>query len=114
MPNQNKQVNADKVRIYVVRPALMGGAISMKISDNGQLIGKTGPKGYLCWERKPGSIEIIGKAENKSWLDLDAKPGEVYYIQQHVRMGIFYARNKLKMMHPDEGRKELRKCSPPK
>jgi len=62
----------------------------MKVIDGEQLIGKTGPKSYLCWERNPGAVLITGKAENKSTVSLNAEAGQAYYIQQHVRMGILF------------------------
>ncbi|MBI9020161.1 MAG: DUF2846 domain-containing protein [Verrucomicrobia bacterium] len=114
MPNQNKQVDADKVRIYVVRPTTIGAAVSMKVVDSGQFIGQTGPKSYLCWDRDPGMTVISSKAENKAKVSLEAEAGKVYYIQQHVRMGLLYARNKLTFLNDAEGRKIVSKCSPPK
>jgi hypothetical protein len=114
LPDQNKLVGADKARIYVVRPTTMGCGVPMKVSDGGQLIGQTGPKSYLCWERNPGAVEITSKAENKAKLPLNAEPGKAYYIQQHVRMGILYARNKLTLLNEAEGKEMVSKCSPAK
>lgn len=113
-PDQNKSVGVDKTRIYVVRPTSIGCGVSMKVSDGGQLIGETGPKSYLCWERKPGAVEINSKAENTDTLSLDAQAGKAYYIQQHIRPGILYARNKLTLLNEAEGKELISKCSPAK
>lgn len=113
IPDQNKQVGADKTRIYVVRPTTMGCGVSMKVSDGGQLIGQTGPKSYLCWERNSGPVAITSKAENKAELSLNAEPGKTYYVHQHVRMGILYARNKLTLINQAEGKEFVSECSPP-
>ncbi|MCD4653090.1 DUF2846 domain-containing protein [bacterium] len=113
-PDQMKQVeDLSKARIYVVRPTSFGSAVSMKVSDGQKLIGKTGPNGYLCWERDPGVLEVFGKAENTASLVLEVKKGVVYYIQQHIRMGIFMARNKLSQLTDIDGKVMVAKCKPP-
>lgn len=105
--------NSQNGRIYVVRPSGLGSAISMRITDNGQYIGSTGPGGFLCWDRDPGQAEIIGKAENTSKVSLNVNEGKVYYILQHVQMGLFFARNKLEVVNEQEGKRNLQKCKPP-
>ena len=86
----------------------------MKVSDGGKPIGEIGPNGYLCWERQPGDSEIVSKAENTSKLALKTEKGTVYYIQQHVQLGILFARNKLTLLSEAEGNEKLKKCKPPK
>jgi len=114
-PDQGKMVeDPSKGRIYVMRPTLFGCAISMDVLDGGSKIGKTGPGGYLCWEREPGSTIITGKAENTASLSIDVKPGSVTYIHQGVRMGIVYARNVLELMGEAKGQGELADCDPPR
>lgn len=114
LPDQNKLVGADKARIYVVRPTSMGCGVSMKVSDNGQLIGETGPKSYLCWDRTSGPVSITSKAENKAELPLNAEAGKTYYIQQHVRMGFLFARTKLSLLSEAKGQGFVAECSPAK
>lgn len=114
LPDQNKLVGADKARIYVVRPTSMGCGVSMKVSDGGQLVGQTGPKSYLCWDRTPGTVAITSKAENKADLSLDTEAGKTYYIQQHVRMGFLYARTKLSLLSESKGQGFVAECSPAK
>jgi len=115
LPDQSKRIeDPSKARIYVVRPTGFGGAISFRVSDGDTLIGNTGPNGYLCWERPGGQMEVIGKAENTSNLPVDVEQGTVYYIQQHVRMGILKARNELSLLPEAEGKSKVSKCKPPK
>ncbi len=103
-----------KARIYVARPTVFGGAISMKVSDGDILIGKTGPKGYLCWERNPGEMILTGKAENSDIEKISIQQGYVYYFEQKVRMGILMARNDIQQVEGDKGREIVSKCKPPK
>jgi len=86
----------------------------MDVRDGVQLIGKTGPKSFLCWEREPGQTTILGNAENVSSLPLIIAKGEVYYIQQRPRWGLTMARNELRLMKEEVGKKTLAKCKPPK
>ena len=59
-------------------------------------------------------MEVIGKAENTSRLPVDVEQGTVYYIQQHVRMGIMMSRNELSLLSEAEGKSKVSKCKPPK
>jgi hypothetical protein len=113
-PDQAKRMeDPSKARIYVMRPASAGGLISMSILDKGEIIGETGPHGYLCWERVPGDATIIGTAEGISQTRFSAEAGKVYYIFQHMAMGMWQARNRLEILSEEEGRKVLKKCHPP-
>lgn len=103
-----------KARIYVARPTSFGGAVSMTVSDGDIVIGKTGPKGYLCWERNPGEMTLTGKAENADLEKMSIQQGYVYYFEQKVKMGILMARNDIIQVEGEEGRKIVSKCKPPK
>ena len=114
LPDQGQEIADPSMgRIYVLRPAALGSAVSMEIRDGDQVIGKTGPKGYLCWERSPGTTEVVGKAENESSVTVDVERGTVYYILQQIQMGILMARNKLELLTKTEGQEVLAQCKPP-
>jgi len=115
LPDQTKSVeDVSKARIYVVRPTSFGGAVSMAVLDGETKIGDTGPNGYLCWERTPGDTEIQSKSENTAKLPLKCEAGAVYYIKQHVIMGVMIARTKLSLLTDAEGKERVLKCKPPK
>lgn len=114
LPDQAKTVeDPSKARIYVYRPSLVGSAIPMDVSDNDQVIGHTGARGYLCWERPPGSTTLRSSAENTAELPLQCESGKVYYVGQHARMGWFLARTNLTLQPEEEGKKKLADCKPP-
>lgn len=114
-PDQNKVVeDSSKGRIYVMRPATVGAAISMDVADDGEIIGSTGPHGFLCWEREPGDTVISSKAENTSAVKVSVQAGKVNYIFQHMEFGWISARNRLDIVSEDEGKKVLKECNPPK
>src|ERR1700710_3041767 len=75
-PDLSKKIeDASKGRIYVMRPSGFGYNVSMNVLDGGNLIGKTGPKGFLCWEREPGDVIISSTLENTSRVSLAVRPG---------------------------------------
>ncbi|HZR20896.1 MAG TPA: DUF2846 domain-containing protein [Verrucomicrobiae bacterium] len=115
LPDQAQRIqDASKGRIYVMRPAGVGTAISMNVSDSGKPIGSTGAHGYLCWEREPGDTIITSTSEGASKAPLSVQPGSVHYIFQHVRMGLLMARSELEVLDEQKGLKILKKCHPPK
>lgn len=114
MPDQSLLLeNPGQSRIYVMRPAFVGAAIPMGVRDGDILIGSTGSKGYLCWEREPGITKIASKSENTSTVELNAQAGSIYYLIQHVQMGLLIARNKLVLVDEAKGQEALQKCKPP-
>lgn len=114
-PNQAKVVeDPTKGRIYVMRPATVGAAISMDVADDGKIIGSTGPHGFLCWEREPGDVVISSKAENTSAVKVSVQPDKATYIFQHMELGWISARNRLDVVTEVEGKKILKECNPPK
>lgn len=79
----------------------------MDVSDDGKIVGSTGPSSYLCWERQPGNTVISAKSEDTSAVAVNVEAGKVNYIFLHVRMGWVMARNKLEVVSEDEGKKIL-------
>jgi hypothetical protein len=86
----------------------------MHVSDSGRLIGQTGPHGYLCWERDPGETTISSTSEGVSTAPLTIQAGATYYLFQHIRMGVWIARNELEIVDEMQGKKVLAKCKQPK
>ena len=114
IPDQTKPIEKpENCRIYVMRPTTFAYAISMRVTDNDTPIGNTGPKGYLCWETSAGTNTINGISENISTLPMVTEAGQTYYIQQNVRMGFLFARNKLEAVDEATGKQMLSKCKPP-
>jgi hypothetical protein len=111
MPDQTKTVeDPSKGRIYVVRPASLGYAVSMNVSEDGKPIGATGSHGFICWERPPGDSIVSSASEGVSQVPLTVDAGHVYYVFQHLRMGLLIARNELELVDEEKGRKALKNC----
>src|SRR6266496_1928799 len=115
MPDQSKRIeDPSKGRIYLMRPATIGFAVSMNVTDEGKIIGCTGPRGYLCWERPPGETRITSATESVSTVPLTVQAGGAYYIFQHLRMGLMIAGNQLEFVDEEEGQRVLKRCKPAK
>lgn len=103
-----------KARIYLYRPSNFASAIKFQVFSNDQLIGKVGPKGYLCWEVPAGDLTITSKGENKEMIRLNAEAGQNYYIKQFPKMGIMTARVGMELVSEAEGQSAVAKLKPPK
>ncbi len=113
-PDSKKIVeDTGKGRIYVIRPGWTGIGISTDISVDGEIIGSTGPKSYLCWEQAPGNVTISAKADNVSEVEVNVLAGHVYYIVQKLHFGWITTDNQLTVVSEVEGKEALKKCRQP-
>ena len=113
-PDQNKIVeNPNKGRIYVIGPKLAGVRIAPQISDDGESIGNTSARGFLCWERKPGETTISSRTDNTSEVTVNVEEGKAIYIIQAVSIGWTSTDNQLHVVSEQEGREALKACRPP-
>jgi hypothetical protein len=113
-PDQNKIVeDLGKGRIYVIGPKRAGVRIVPQISDDGESIGNTRIRGYLCWERKPGETTISSRTDNISEVTVTVEAGKAIYILQTVNVGWTRTDNQLHVVSEQEGREALKACRPP-
>lgn len=113
-PKQSKIVeDPGKGRIYVIRPKRTGLGISSDINDDGASIGSTGPRSFICWERKPGDTIISGTVDNTSEVKVKVQAGGVNYIIQTLHFGWIITTNRLDIVSEDAGKAALKKCKPP-
>ena len=94
-----------KSSIYLYRNEVIGGAISMPVSLDGKIVGKTGPKTYFKWDVSPGEHEIASHTENTSTISINAIAGKIHFIWQEVKMGLWTARSLLQEVSASEGEK---------
>lgn len=114
-PDQSKRVvNPEKARIYVMRTSIVGPIFPMEVYEGDRLVGKNGPKGYVCWECWPGPVAVTGVCFNRSTIEVLAKRGQAYYIWQHAIPGYQRLDNRLELVSETQGKELLKKCKPPK
>jgi len=96
---------AGQANIYLYRNETLGGAVTMPVSLDGKVMGRTGPLTYFLWQVAPGRHEIASHTENTAKITIDAREGRNYYVWQEVKMGFFQPGSVLREMNEDEGRK---------
>src|SRR5512139_814943 len=92
VPDQSRVVDDQgKGRIYVIgRPFainIMSHNVRMRVTDDGELIGGIVGRGYLCWERPPGSATIVSEATSSPYgsvITLTIERGKVHYVLAHI------------------------------
>lgn len=100
----------DKANIYLYRNESMGAAIKMDVAMDGKNLGQTAAKTYLALEVLPGKHTFLSKAENDDILEISTDPGKNYFVWQEVKMGLMYARNKLRLVDEVTGKAGVAEC----
>ena len=103
-------VQPGKSNIYIYRNESMGAVVTMPVSVNGRVIGRTAAKTYLLLEVEPGSYELASLTENTSTYKLTAQPGRNHFVWQEVKMGAFSARSALSEVDETTGRAGVAEC----
>ena len=93
----SQSVNPAMARIVMSRESSSyGGAIGLRIFDNGQPIGDIGRGGRLCWDRFPGKAVINGQRsdskrtlpdleQEQSWrVKVETKANATYYVHSSM------------------------------
>jgi len=112
-PDQRLKVaDASKARIYLIRPDSGSKLASTRITDNGTLIGNTGPHSYLCWERKPGTMKVMSVSADETATQLNVEAGGVYYVVQRVDVGLVYGKSSLTIVPEETGIALVKSCKP--
>jgi hypothetical protein len=101
---------SDKAMVYVVRPTRYGAGYQTKLSMDGNWVGVNKGDSYFVFLADPGRHEFCSQAENASRLTLNLEAGKIYYLQQHVRTGMWKAQNELSQLDDSAGRLALGKC----
>ena len=107
-----KVADTSKARIYLIRPDAGSKMASTRLSDNGVLIGNTGPRGYLCWEREPGTMKLTSVSAGEAETELTVAAGGVYYLLQRVNPGFVYGKSSLTILPEEAGVALLKSCKP--
>ncbi len=108
--------NDENAKIFIIRKSWLTTAIPMKIYQDGKLVGRLGPKGYIAWKvEKEGEIQITSSSpENKDNFTIDVQKGKTYYLKQKAKPGYFVARSGLELMEPQKAKRAINKLKEPK
>ena len=108
---QAKRFSTDnhKSKIYLFRDEMIGMAIPITVSLDGQMAGQTGPDTYFLWSVNPGKHTVTSHAENVSSITLSTLPSNTYYIWQEIKMGMWGPRTSLQQVDKTRGQKGVTK-----
>jgi hypothetical protein len=75
---------AGVAQVCVVRPERLAGDVTMRVRDNGRLVGATRGTTYSCWLAAPGAHQITSDDDDTGPTLLRAEPGSRYWLHQEV------------------------------
>lgn len=78
---------ADKAQIVFFRPSGMGAAISFKVREGEQELGRLGNRDYFIATVAPGKHSYVVHSEAKDLLNIEVDAGETYYVRGSISMG---------------------------
>ena len=104
------RVQPGKSNIYVYRNESMGGAVKMEIDLDGKQVGTTAAKTYLLLTVNPGKHTLVSHAESDDSLVVDTQAGKNHFVWQEVKMGVLYARSKLRPVDEQTGKTGVGEC----
>lgn len=96
--------------IYLYRNESLGGAITMPVSLDDRIMGRTAPKTYFVWRVAPGKHEVASHTENTAKIVIDTRAGENYYIWQEVKWGMWAPRSQLHEVETEKAQKAIKGC----
>lgn len=98
---------ANTSQVYLYRSEVLGAALSMPVTVDGKLAGKTGPKSFFKFNLPAGKHTFTSQ-DKASVLDVTTENGKIYYIWQEVKMGAFSGGSKLQLVDEATGQKGVK------
>jgi hypothetical protein len=97
-------------RIYLYRNEVMGQAVKVAITLDGQMMGQTAKNVYYVWDVDAGDHTISCSAEANSEITVKTKAGKATYVWQEMKMGMWSAGCKLHEVDAATGQKGVQEC----
>lgn len=101
----------DSGRIYLYRATALGAAVQPEVKLNGQVIGKSVPRGFFYVDRKPGNYEILTSTEVDRKLSLTLDKEQTRYVRLNISLGFFVGHVYPELVDTEVGEKEIQECS---
>ena len=81
--------------VFFRESKFMGAAVSFKVREGEQELGKLGSGNYFVVNVPPGAHAYTVHSEAKDVLNLEVEAGETYYVQGSISMGVMVGRPNL-------------------
>lgn len=73
-------------QVCLIRPEAVASEVTMRIHDNGRLVGATRGATYVCWLALPGEHQIAADADDTGPTLFQAAAGRRYWLHQEVEV----------------------------
>ena len=100
-----------KANVYVYRNEILGAALKLQVTFDGQVVGDTAAKSYFALEVAPGRHTLASQSDGNGILELNTVAGKNYFVWQEVKMGILSGGSKLQVVDDTTGRAGVNECS---
>lgn len=81
--------------VFFREKKFVGGAVSYKVREGENELGKLSNGTYFVYVAEPGAHEYTVHSEAKDILNLEVEAGETYYVTGGITMGVFAGRPNL-------------------
>lgn len=84
--------------------------IQPQVKLNGEIVGKSTPKGFFYIDRNPGAYEILTSTEVDRKLSLTLEKGQTRYVRLNVSMGFFAGHVYPELVDSETSEAEIKDC----
>jgi len=85
---------AGKSALVIGRTTIFGGGVNIENYVDKKFVGATKGHSFFVTPVEPGLHYVTARAENFDTVLLNFEPDKTYYLQNEIRMGVFFARTK--------------------
>jgi hypothetical protein len=78
---------SDKALVCVLRPSELGSALTVAVSDNGQVVGATRGPSYFCYLSEPGYHQLSVDGSDADDVELVTLAGQRHYLELRINFG---------------------------
>jgi len=110
MANTIPPVPADKGRIYLYRPSIMGAAIQPAVRLDGVEVGTAKSKGFFYVDAAPGSHMLETTTEVSRRLTFTLDKGQTRYVKLSISMGFAVGHVYPELVEDAVGIKDVADC----
>lgn len=97
--------------LYVYRDTFGGQALKKTVMLDDKIIGETANKVYFYTVITPGHHELATESEfGANTLKFNAEAGRNYYVEQHIKVGLFVGGASLEMVTEQVGQSGVLRC----
>ncbi len=99
-----------QAEVVVVRPTVMGFAVSLGIEINGMDLGSIRSRGYVLHQVPPGQVEVVARPERDCRATFAVEADHRYNLEASPKPGWWFAHAQLELLDPEAGKTAVLDC----